>query len=110
VIHQEYAKYLTEKDAVNFKTELVRDKTDKVVGTFDNITYNINNLTDYNNINYCVNCSGIKPGEYYLRLVTTVNDSAEYALVQIEYNDVKLQRKTIKEYCSTVRQFPKHMH
>ena len=76
----------------NFKVELVNAITDQVAGTFDNITYNKNNLEKYANMDYSVDCSGIVPGEYYLRLVTSVIGNADYTLVNL-YNGNKVLEK-----------------
>jgi hypothetical protein len=84
---------LTNTDAVNFKAELVNAVTDQVVGTFDNITYNKNNLLKHNNIDYSVDCSGITPGEYYLRLVLTVTGEAEYVMANIVNDNTTLAKK-----------------
>ncbi len=61
---------LSTNDVVNFKVELVNSVTNNIIGTFDNITYNKNNLEKYANIDYEVDCSGITPGDYYLRFTT----------------------------------------
>ncbi|MEP0861780.1 MAG: hypothetical protein HRF52_10130, partial [Ignavibacterium sp.] len=77
---------LTASDAVNFRVELINAATNQVVGTFDNITYDKNNLEKYASIDYSVDCSGITAGEYYLRLVTNVTGNASYSLANI-FND-----------------------
>lgn len=84
---------LTETDAVNFKAELVNASTNQVAGTFDNITYNKNNLEKYASIDYQVDCSGITPGEYYLRLVTNVTGDAGYSLGNIINDNTTLEKK-----------------
>ena len=83
---------LTEQDQVNFKVELVKSQSGDVVGTFDNITYNKNNLEKYASIHYLVNTSGIQAGEYYLRLVTTVAGDAAYNLSNIQRNEFDLNK------------------
>lgn len=99
VIRQELAdSALTEQDQVNFKVELVKSQTGEVLGTFDEITYNKYNLEKYSSINYQVNCSGIQAGEYFLRLVTSVNGPADYNISNIlKYNSMlnKLNYKTV---------------
>ncbi len=84
---------LTGTDAVNFKAELVNAVTEEVIGTFDNITYNKNNLAKYASIDYQVDCSGIMPGDYYLRLVTTVTGEAGYSLANIVNDNTTLAKK-----------------
>lgn len=84
---------LTETDEVNFKAELVNTATGNVVGIFDNITYNKNNLEKYASIDYQVDCSGITSGEHYLRLVTNVTGDAGYSLGNIVNDNTTLAKK-----------------
>jgi hypothetical protein len=63
-----------------------------VIGTFDNVTYNKNNLEKYDNINYEVDCSGIESGDYYLRLVTNVVGNAEYTVSNILRDDFDINK------------------
>jgi hypothetical protein len=93
-------------DAVNFKAELVNTLTNQVVGTFDNITYNKNNLEKYASIDYEVDCSGITPGEYYLRLVTNVDGNANYALANIISDNTTLAKKNFNKVNFTGGEIP----
>lgn len=88
---------LTISDAVNFKAELVNANTNQVVGTFDNITYNKNNLDKYASLDYEVDCTGINPGDYYLRLVTNVNGNASYTLANIITDNTTLAKKNFNK-------------
>ncbi len=88
---------LSETDAVNFKAELVNAATDQVVGTFDNVSYNKNNLEKYASIDYEVDCSGITPGDYYLRLVTSLNTNAAYAIANIVSDNTTLAKKNFNK-------------
>jgi hypothetical protein len=88
---------LRSTDEVNFKVELVNAITHQVAGTFDNITYNKNNLEKFANIDYEVDCSGITAGEYYLRLVTNVNGNANYALANIYNDNTTLAKKNFNK-------------
>jgi hypothetical protein len=97
---------LTTTDAVNFKAELVNAITNQVVGTFDNITYNKNNLEKYASIDYEVDCSGITPGDYYLRLVTNVNGNANYALANIICDNTTLAKKNFNKVNFTGSEIP----
>jgi len=107
---------LSETDAVNFKAELINAITDQVVGTFDNVTYNKNNLLKHKNIDYLVDCSGITPGEYYLRLVTTVTGNAEYVMADIvndyttlakkNFNNISFKGTEIPETYALEQNFP----
>jgi len=97
---------LTTLDAVNFKAELVNANTNQVTGTFDNITYNKNNLDKYANIDYEVDCSGITAGEYYLRLVTSVNGNTSYALSNIYNLNTTLAKKNFNQVNFTGSEIP----
>ena len=97
---------LLTNDAVNFKVELVNAITDQVVGTFDNITYNKNNLEKFANIDYSVDCSGIASGEYYLRLVTNVNGIANYTLANIFNDNTTLAKKNFNKVNFTGSEIP----
>ena len=97
---------LTGTDAVNFKVELVNANTEQVIGTFDNITYNKNNLEKYANIDYEVDCSGITAGEYFLRLITSVNGDADYALANIVNDNTTLEKKNYNKVNFTGNEIP----
>lgn len=97
---------LTATDAVNFKVELVNALTNQVVGTFDNITYNKNNVEKYASIDYSVDCSGIAEGEYYLRLITSVNGDALYTLSNIVNDNTILAKKNFNNVNFTGTEIP----
>lgn len=97
---------LTSTDAVNFKAELVNAITNQVVGTFDNVTYNKNNVAKYASIDYSVDCSGITAGEYYLRLVTNVNGNASYTLANIFNENTTLAKKSFNKVNFTGSEIP----
>lgn len=97
---------LTSSDAVNFKAELVNALTNQVVGTFDNVTYNKNNLEKYASIDYQVDCSGINAGEYYLRLVTNVTGEANYTLANIVNDNTTLAKKSFNKVNFTGSEIP----
>ena len=88
---------LTSTDLVNFKVELVNEQTGQIVGTFDNITYKKEYLDKYENVSYQVNCDNIIPGDYYLRLVTTVEGSAEYYLGNVQNSGESLNKKKYQQ-------------
>lgn len=97
---------LSTTDAVNFKAELVNSTTNQVVGTFDNIIYNKSNLEKYASIDYQVDCSGITPGDYYLRLLTTINTDAGYALANIVSDNTTLAKKNFNKVNFTGSEIP----
>ena len=108
VINSEFAdSLLTDEDVVNFKAELINSSTGEIAGTYDNITYNLSNLEKYDNIDYQVDCSGIEPGEYYLRLTTTVQGDAAYSLANIQEDNVDLNKKNYKKVLFNGESLPK---
>lgn len=83
---------LTEDDVVSFKAELINEQTGAVVGTFDNITYTKEQLERYDNASYQVDCGNITSGNYYLRLVTSVQGDAGYFLGNVQNNEEELEK------------------
>ena len=83
---------LTENDLVNFKVELVDASTGTVVGTYDDITYTKYQLDEHNNVSYQVDCGNITAGDYYLRLVTTVQGGATYNLANFQHSEETLEK------------------
>ena len=74
---------LPEGESVTFQVELVNSVSGNIEGTFDKITYDKQNLDDYENISYQIDCSGITEGSYFLRLVTSTIGTAEYYLINL---------------------------
>jgi hypothetical protein len=66
---------------VNYKVELVDDQTGEILGTFDDVTFDSENILTYTNLAYEVNTQGI--GNRTCRLRLTVDDDLDfnYALV-----------------------------
>jgi len=80
---------------VNFKCELVKLSTGEVVGEFEEVNYNKNNLEEYGYQGYLVDCSGIEAGEYYLRLTSSVNEAVGLSLSDIQMDDVVLEKSKL---------------
>ena len=82
---------------VNFKVELVDANTGEVLGVFDNITYEMMNIFQYDNISYSINTNGIGNRTVKLRLVLNDNIDASYSLSKkFAFNNV-ISKKQIKE-------------
>ncbi|MBP9582503.1 MAG: T9SS type A sorting domain-containing protein [Ignavibacterium sp.] len=86
---------LSDQFNVTFKCELVNSATNIVVGTFDNVTYDKNNVSKYDNPSYLVDCSGIESGNYYLRLFTSVNEDVNLFVSDIQRDDVVLEKSNL---------------
>ncbi len=71
---------LSPNNKVSFKTELIDDATNEVIGTFDATEYNSGNITNYRNIAYEVNTEGIGNRTVRLRLVITPTSECNYTL------------------------------
>ncbi len=84
---------LTNEFNLNFKCELVNASTNNVVGTFDNVTYNKFNVQEYANPSYLIDCNGIEADNYYLRLFSVVNADVEFALSEIQRDNVTLEKQ-----------------
>ena len=75
------AELLTDEKAMNFKVQLVDVQSGQVIGEYDNITYNQQNLYQYTNIGYQVDTKGIVGSKtVVLRLVCSSNAATKYAL------------------------------
>jgi len=94
VLNAEYANtILSNDDFVKFSIELIKSADGSVIGEFDPVAYSINNLYEKKTNDYQINCVGITPGEYYLRLKVGSNMEVSYALGN-EYNDFEnLEKK-----------------
>jgi hypothetical protein len=87
---------LSDQFCVTFKCELVNATTNLVVGTFDNVTFNKTNVNEYANPSYLVDCSGIEPGSYYLRLFTSSNEEINLFVSDIQRDDIVLEKSNLQ--------------
>jgi hypothetical protein len=107
VLNKELADSLMpENESVGFRVELVNSSTGNIAGTFDNIVYDKNNLDDYENISYQLDCSGISEGNYFFRLVTFVDGNAEYGLVNAVNDAVTVAKRSHNEVLFTGEKIP----
>ncbi len=74
---------LSQDNFVHFKVELIDDNTDEVLGIYDDITYDLNNLDLYDNIAYSVNTDGMGTKTVRLRLVVEDNLGGGYGFSKI---------------------------
>ena len=107
VINKENAdSLLSEIDIVGFKVELVNSNTHQVAGTFDNITFNKENLDDYENVSYEINCSGISEGEYFLRIVTSQTGGATFNLINTQNDASNMAKKSYNKVAYSGEEIP----
>ncbi len=83
---------MSNNDKFTFKVELIKD-TEEIVGILEKVEFDKNNLNEFNNINYQVNCEGIEEGEYYLRLVADFYGENEVYLSNIMNEDINFEKK-----------------
>ena len=96
VINPELAtSVLTNEDYVNFKLELVNADNNSVVGTFDDITFTNQNVYDYENISYKIDCTGITEGNHYLRIVADANSSTGLSITNNQNDAGTIRKETI---------------
>jgi hypothetical protein len=74
---------LSENEQINFKVELLDALTNEVIGVYDEVTYNKQNVYQYNNMGYQVNLSGLGNRTLKFRLVTNTNSEFGYSLSNI---------------------------
>lgn len=77
---------------VEFKCQLIKEGTNEIVGTFEQVTFNNNNLNEYGNYGYLIDCQGIEPGLYYLQLKTTTNEDVKLSLSDIQRDNSILEK------------------
>ena len=107
VLNSELADSLMgEDETVGYRVELVNSNTGTVAGTFDNITYDKNNLDDYENISYQIDCAGISDGDYFFRLVTSVTGDAEYNLINAVNDAGTVAKRSSNKISFTGQEIP----
>ncbi len=107
VINKEAAdSLLSVIDAVSFRVELVNSSTNQVAGTFDNITFSKENLDDYENVSYEIDCSGISEGEYFLRIVTSQIGDASYSLINTQNDASNMAKKSYNKVAYSGEEIP----
>ncbi len=107
VINKEAAdSLLSGNDAVSFKVELVNSSTNQVAGTFDNITFSKENLDDFENVSYEIDCSGISEGEYFLRIVTSQIGDASYSLINTQNDASNMAKKSYNKVAYSGEEIP----
>ena len=82
---------------VNFVVKLIDENTSEILSEFDNITYNAENVYQYNNISYQVNTQGLGNRTVRLKLVVDNNFSSDYSLSKIYSDESALGKKNFKE-------------
>jgi len=71
---------LSDSTTIAFRVELVDNQTGEVLGVFDNVTFNSENVLLYNNIGYQVDLTGIGNRTLIFKLVVTTNAECDYSI------------------------------
>ncbi len=82
---------------VNFVVKLIDENTGEILSELDNITYNSENVYQYNNITYQVNTQGLGNRTVRLILVVDNNFSSDYSLSKIYSDESVLGKLNFKE-------------
>jgi hypothetical protein len=82
---------------INFKVQLVDANTGEIIGEYDNVTYDSENIYHYNNIEYQVNTQGIGNRTVRLKLIVNNNFVTSYSLSQIYSDEAVLGKTKTKE-------------
>jgi hypothetical protein len=88
---------LSNGKSVRFKIELIDDQTGEILGTFDDVTYNSENIIPYESIAYQVNTQGIGNRTCRLRLVTDDALEFNYSVINSYNNETTLSKKGLVE-------------
>ncbi len=87
------ANLLGENGYVNFLVTLIDESTGEVLGVLDDITFTPDNLTEYDNISYEVNTSGIGNRTVRLKLTVDNNFDALYSLTDAMNDQDVLEKR-----------------
>jgi hypothetical protein len=82
---------------VNFKVQLLDANTGEIIGEYDDVTYNAENIYDYGNISYQVNTQGIGNRMVRLKLIVDNNFVSGYSLTKIYSDESALYKSGVQQ-------------
>ncbi|WKZ69160.1 MAG: T9SS type A sorting domain-containing protein [Melioribacteraceae bacterium] len=82
---------------INFKVELIEDKSQKVLGVYDNVTFTSDSINYYSNKNYQVDTKGIGNKTVRLRLQVKDNFKQNYSIGNLLVEDSLMYKKGYHE-------------
>ena len=88
---------LIENRYVNFKVQLVDANTGEIIGEYDNVTYNSENVYEYGNVSYQVNTQGIGNRIVRLKLIVENNFASNLSLAKIYADEYVLGKANVKQ-------------
>jgi len=69
---------------ISFRTELVSCSDNKIINSYNSVTFNSKNIKDSASISYEIDCSNFEPGEYYLRVIPQSNTLCNYFISEVQ--------------------------
>jgi hypothetical protein len=92
---------LSDSTEISFRVELVDVQTNEVLGVFDEVTFNSENVFQYDNIGYEVDLSGIGNRTLKLSLVAGTTSECGYSLSKRYSDSESLNKKGTKQLTLT---------
>jgi hypothetical protein len=91
------ASAMIENRYINFKVQLVDANTGEIIGEYDDVTYNSENVYDYGNVSYQVNTQGIGNRIVRLKLIVYNNFASDFSLAKIYADGSVLGKANVKQ-------------
>ena len=82
---------------ISFKVQLLDASSGEIIGEYDDVTYNSENIFEYGNISYQVNTQGIGNRTVKLKLVVNNNFNCSYTLSKIYSDESVLAKSNSKQ-------------
>ncbi len=87
---------LNGEQKVNFRIMLYDANSNELLGEYDNVTFDAQHVSQYNNLSYKVNTAGIGNRTVKLRLVVSNNFDSQYSITNIVAQHSALSKKSTK--------------
>ncbi len=104
--HEEAPSILSDDFVINASIRLINASTNEVTGIFDPVQYTSQNTDMHNYRGYEIDCSGIEPGEYYMELHLSCDESMNYYLGRIQREEVLLAKGSLIKKSFTGGEIP----
>ena len=92
-LQKETKNILKENEKIIFRLELVSEDN-KSIGKIREMKYDNKSLADSSTVDIKVDCSNLKSGKYFLRIVAETDLQVEFNIVDVQYEDNKGLKKT----------------
>ncbi len=104
--HEEAPSILSDDFVINASIRLINASTNEVTGIFDPVQYTSQNTDMHNYRGYEIDCSGIEPGEYYMELHLSCDESMNYYLGRIQREETLLAKGSLIKKSFTGGEIP----